>query len=309
MSRTEKGLRFLKIRSLIDLEPLRLSESLRKNLGIGEEKPTRKLIAQLREDLFQEESLTSDMLDKFLKSAYEDIQTSRGIDYDELKKSLAKVSEEGDKYWEAWNSVYRDDIRAHIQHHYVRSMSIQNYDKLLTTLREELDPIVKGYTIISWYNQWTNAVIEAMILTHENVVPTARRIPKVDFFFQDIPLDLKTTFFPKEYYKNVKKKGIAKDMSEAIDYFLADPLDLSQWLYENQGEQRFGDDNRFFIILIDKTNPDSAWKLKSNFSMIEKQVNTYFDEQRSIPEVAWEFSGDRIKGEFQTFSDVLIIFR
>jgi len=55
-------------------------------------------------------------------------------------------------------------------------------EELFEKISKELDPVVKGYTIISWFNQWSSAIIEQFFLSNPKVIPTARRIDKVDFF-------------------------------------------------------------------------------------------------------------------------------
>jgi hypothetical protein len=60
-----------------------------------------------------------------------------------------------------------------------------------------------------------------------------------------IPFDLKTTYLPKDY-----------DVEDAIK----NPKNLAKWMYENQGAQRFGADNRLFVVLLDKNNPQESWK-------------------------------------------------
>lgn len=307
MSLTAEGLRYLKVRTLVDRPALVQSDLLRDFLGIQDDRRSFNwsLIHELRTSLFQNEQVTSPDLDHLLRQVYHELQEESGIDYDRLEASLVTLSQEGDPYWEAWNSVYRDDIRQHIQHRFVRTSAIRDFDELLMAIDEQLNPVVKGYTIISWYNQWTSAVIERMILSHHNVVPTVRRIDKVDFFFQGIPFDLKVTFLPRQYIAALRRQGIASTPLQALDHLIRNPLDLSKWLYENQGERRFSDSHRFFLVFADRTDLERSWKLKAAFDLVRPHLNRYFEEQAEVPQMEWQFEGDAVQGRFQTFTDVL----
>ncbi|MBP5544140.1 MAG: hypothetical protein ILM98_08690 [Kiritimatiellae bacterium] len=50
---------------------------------------------------------------------------------------------------------------------------------------------------------------------------------------------------------------------------------LIKWLYENQGDMRFGAENRIFLVLIDMENPDESWKLKRNVDLISPLVSKW----------------------------------
>ena len=53
----------------------------------------------------------------------------------------------------------------------------------------------------------------------------------------------------------------------------ANTMELMTWLYANQGEMRFGAENRLFVILVDTTDMSQSWKMKRAFSLIEPKVN------------------------------------
>ena len=307
MSLTPEGMRYLKVRSLIDSEPLTTSSSLRQWLGVQEQRFNRHRIEQWRVRVFNDNKISAADLDVQLRAAYQEIIAAREWDIYKLEDGLREISRTGDEYWRAWNSVYRDDIRAHIQHRFIRTPEIQDYTELLRKIDEELDPIVKGYTIISWYNQWTSSLIELMIFSHPRVVPAARRIDKVDFFFCDVPIDLKVTFLPQGYLTHLSRNKQISDITMAIAYVKDQPLDLAKWLYENQGEARFSDSHRLFIVLVNERYPEQSWKLKSEFSRIKEVVDAYLTHTKQLPQVTWEFQGRRTSGTFTTHADVLIV--
>jgi hypothetical protein len=306
-SLTAEGLRYLKVRSLIDSEPLTASPSLRQWLKVQARRFNRQAIAQLRVQMFNDASITSTDLDAQLRATYREIEATRGWNVRKLVRSLRQISRTGDEHWQAWSSVYRDDIRAHIQHRFVRTPDIQDYAELLRRIDQELDPMVKGYTVISWYNQWTSALIERIIFSHPHVVPATRRIDKVGFFFLNVPIDLKVTFLPQGYLAHLRRQAQIRDPAAAIAHTKSQPVALAQWLYENQGEARFSDSHRLFIVLINEHDLEQSWKLKSEFSRIEKIVNAYLSKTQQLNAVTWSFQGQRVSGTFTTYTDVLVI--
>jgi len=173
----------------------------------------------------------------------------------------------------------------------------------------ELNPTVRGYTIISWYNQWTSALIEYFILNHPQVVPAVRRINKVDFFFRKIPLDLKVTFVPQGYMTWLRRNDIAQNMTQVLKHVQAEPLTLARWLYENQGEARFSDSHRLFLVLCDEEQPEASWKLKADFDGIYTRLDQYFTSTDSLPTLDWQFKGQSIRGNYQTLTDVVLVTR
>ena len=56
---------------------------------------------------------------------------------------------------------------------------------------------------------------------------------------------------------------------------IAAPEELMLWLYVNQGEMRFGAENRLFLILIDLDDFTQSWKLKRAFDMLTPKINSY----------------------------------
>jgi hypothetical protein len=50
-------------------------------------------------------------------------------------------------------------------------------------------------------------------------------------------------------------------------------------MYENQGIQRFGADNRLFVVLLDRDNPERSWELKRNFDLVFQRIDEFFDKE------------------------------
>ena len=87
----------------------------------------------------------------------------------------------------------------------------------------------------------------------------------------------------------------------------ANPLELMTWLYENQGEMRFGAENRLFLILVDATNIEQSWKMKRAFLSIEPKVNNYLNNfsNNSLKKITFTFKGQFYKA----LADALFIVK
>ena len=149
------------------------------------------------------------------------------------------------------------------------------------------------------------------------MIPAVGEIKGVDFFIRDIPVDLKVSFFPKGYIDYMLKKKFGKDRSDSkelenrrnriIAEAQANSSDLMTWLYTNQGEMRFGAENRLFLILADTVAPEQSWKMKRHFELIAPKVNEYLDrfDGQSLKEVDFEFKGEK----YRSLADTLFILR
>lgn len=85
------------------------------------------------------------------------------------------------------------------------------------------------------------------------------------------------------------------------------PVELIKWLYENQGEMRFGAENRIYLILCDVTNPDQSWTMKRAFSIIEPKVKSYIENfsASTLKNITFGFK----KREYTALADTLFIVK
>ena len=76
---------------------------------------------------------------------------------------------------------------------------------------------------------------------------------------------------------------------------------LAKWLYENQGEMRFGSENRLFLVLVDTDDFNSSWKLKRNIELLRPTIIKYLDDfkNKKITDLKVDFE---FKGKTQTFT-------
>jgi hypothetical protein len=201
--------------------------------------------------------IEEDTINEFIKQKYNDkIQERKKIISDEdLKNELLKVKTF------SWG-VVQGQLDQKIQTEYVRK--IVRYEDLVKGVKARLHNDVTNYVICTWFNHWTTVLIEEHISTHQKVIPTIKNIKGIDIFFDGQPFDLKVTYLPREY-----------NPVEAIK----NPTNLAIWMYENQGAQRFGADNRLFVILLDKDNPERSWELKRDFNLVFQEIDNFFDRE------------------------------
>ena len=97
-----------------------------------------------------------------------------------------------------------------------------------------------------------------------------------------------------------KRKEVITDAQSNV-------VELMTWLYANQGEMRFGAENRLFVILVDSVNINESWKLKRAFSLIEPEVNNYLDNfnEDSLKEINFTFKGV----QYKSLADVIFIVK
>ncbi len=197
-------------------------------------------------------------VDKFIKAKYaEKVRRRREtvISDEDLLAELQKVKGVD------WG-VEQGQLDSKIQREYVRKFA--RYDDLVRGVAGKLHDEITGYVVASWYNHWTTELIEDHISQHSNVVPTIKDIAGVDLFFRDALFDLKVTGLPKTWMPRAE---------EAI----ANPTELARWLYENQGQQRFGDNARLYVVLIDREDVSQSWRLKRETDIVYPQIDAFLD--------------------------------
>jgi len=219
------------------------------NLGVSSSGKVAEIIKRIFERQPDEE-----LINEFIKQKYrERIKERRAIISDEdLKRELMKVKTF------SWG-VVQGQLDQKIQAEYVRRFV--RYDELLNNVKAKLHDDVTNYVICTWYNHWTTVLIEEHISSNPRVIPTIKNIKGIDIFFDGQPFDLKVTYLPREY-----------NPTDAI----RSPSDLAVWMYENQGAQRFGADNRLFVVLLDKDNSERSWELKRDFTLIFQKIDNFF---------------------------------
>lgn len=257
-----------------------------------------------------------------------------------------------------WGGDYQNSLDKYLVTHYVKA--IQSYSELTSKFDNEIKHTVQGYVLNSWYNHWSSILIEHIFKSHKIVLPTVGQIKSVDFFVNQIPFDLKVTYFPAEFLKEQRQQkgypveltylkskasdlGISfdkkakpseiyyeiseklknrnsKESAEALQCLKdqnlaivneckANPKLLAKWLYENQGEMRFGSENRLFLVLIDTDDFSASWKLKRNLDLLKPVIHGYLDnfEKKSLNDMKIDFTYHGKSKIYTAYADVIFI--
>ncbi|MCL2622418.1 MAG: hypothetical protein FWD31_02030 [Planctomycetaceae bacterium] len=89
------------------------------------------------------------------------------------------------------------------------------------------------------------------------------------------------------------------------------PKVLAKWLYENQGEMRFGSENRLFLVLVDTEDFNNSWKLKRNIDLLKPTINSYLDDfkNRKIDDLQVDFEFKDKPHGFSALADVIFVVK
>ena len=232
--------------------PLPYLKILSRNLNLPDTGSGTEIIKRILESTPDEK-----LINEYIKEKYTEkiLQRRARISDEDLKKELLKVSTF------SWG-VVQGQLDQKIQTEFVRR--IVRFEDLLNNVKAKLYDDVTNYVICTWFNHWTTVLIEEHISMHPRVIPTIKNIKGIDIFFDGQPFDLKITYLPREFNQN-----------DAIN----NPSTLATWMYEHQGAQRFGADNRLFVVLLDKDNPEKSWELKRNFNLVFQKIDEFFDNE------------------------------
>jgi len=178
------GLRFLKLRSLSRtgyMERLASDCSLPHSSLTGD---------NLFRSLYNSE-ITVEQIERTIRTIYSEERANRIQGEDELVSELYKVNVFD------WGGLHQNSLEKTIVDNYVKK--IRSYDQLCDCVENELHNSMRGYVLCSWYNHWTSRIIEDIFRDHAQILPAVGLIKKIDFFFKDVPFDLKVTYMPEGF--------------------------------------------------------------------------------------------------------------
>ncbi|MBF8278035.1 MAG: hypothetical protein HW390_3108 [Candidatus Brocadiaceae bacterium] len=204
-----------------------------------------------------------------------------------------------------WGGDYQNSLDKYLVSRYVKAL--QSYDTLVSKFETEISAAVQGYVLNSWYNHWSSILIEHLFKSHKVVLPAVGQIKHVDVCYEiREKLKDKNTEECKQVIKTLKEQKL-QILKEATE----NPRELAKWLYENQGEMRFGSENRLFLVLVDTDDFTGSWKLKRNMDLLKPVIENYLDnfDKKKVADLKVAF---RYKGKPQTFTaltDVVFIVK
>lgn len=179
-----RGIRFLKLRSMSRKDTIEEFAELHK-IDLSELKSK-----EYFGYIFGLEQITDTQINDFINVKYQEERTSRIDNQDYLVDQLTRL-----QHFD-WGGSFGNSLEKNIVNNYVKK--IQSYDAINEEIEGNLLTSLRGYTLNSWYNHWTSILIEDLFKDHETVLPTVGLVKKIDFFINDIPFDLKVTYFPEQ---------------------------------------------------------------------------------------------------------------
>lgn len=89
------------------------------------------------------------------------------------------------------------------------------------------------------------------------------------------------------------------------------PKLLAKWLYENQGEMRFGSENRLFLVLVDTEDFNNSWKLKRNIDLLKPTIVSYLDnfKNKKIEDLRVDFEFKGKPHGFSALADIIFVVK
>ncbi len=262
--------------------------------------------------------LSENQIEDFIKKQY-DVERILGKEKEEeLYAELDQVATVD------WGGVRNNQLEKSFVNNYVKK--IQKFAEIKKIAQNDAARTTEGWIISNWYSFWANKIMENHIKDHPKVLPGIGDIAHIDFFWENIPFDLKTTKFAQGFIDFKRKQSKLGDEIQALTKFanekgidfnselsndelkstlikkisenhadfidkqiyqtrknilndaMKDPSEFAIWNYENQGLDRFGDENRFFLILIDKNTTEESWKLKRQKGFITKKIKEFLDD-------------------------------
>lgn len=116
------------------------------------------------------------------------------------KKEIESIESELNKMQNFdWGGSMGNKLEKNIVNNYVKKF--MEYDKIEKAIFSSIQKSVYGYTMNSWYNHWSSILIEDIFNSNKRIIPTVDLVQKIDFFIDEIPFDLKVTYFPEELMK------------------------------------------------------------------------------------------------------------
>lgn len=107
-----------------------------------------------------------------------------------------------------WGGSMGNNLEKNIVNNFVKK--IIKYDEIEKAISGTIQRSVYGYTMNSWYNHWSTILIEEIFNSNARILPTVDLVEKIDFFIDNIPFDLKVTYFPEELMKSAISEELNK---------------------------------------------------------------------------------------------------
>lgn len=113
-----------------------------------------------------------------------------------------------------------------------------------------------------------------------------------------------------EFCNNVLET-LRNEKLEILIEVQSNPKILAKWLYENQGEMRFGSENRLFVVLVDTDDFNNSWKLKRNLELLKPAIMNYLDnfKNQKIEDLKISFKYKEKPKTYTALTDIILVVK
>lgn len=256
-----RGTRFLKLRSMSRSETMQEFCNLH-NIDISALQSR-----QFFQHVFGLAHVTDQLVDEFINQKYQEERQIRLANEEYLVDQLSRL-----QHFD-WGGSFGNSLEKNIVDNYIKK--IQSYDRINEEIEGSLLSSLRGYTLNSWYNHWTSILIEDIFKDHQNVLPTIGLVKKIDFFINNIPFDLKVTYFPEQLLaEKLREKGYGneltklKQMCRRLAIYI--PTDLK--------------DKELKMHLYNKVSEDQREEARNFITELKQQKREIISEAEANPE-------------------------
>ncbi len=260
-----RGIRFLKLRSMSRKATM---EEFCETYNINIEDLNSR---QYFSHIFNLDEINDQQINDFINLKYQQERQERVDNQDYLVDQMNRL-----QHFD-WGGSFGNSLEKNIVNNYVKK--IQSYDRINEEIEGNLLTSLRGYTLNSWYNHWTSILIEDLFKDHQIVLPTVGLVKKIDFFINDIPFDLKVTYFPEQLLaKKLSDCGYGNELTmlkricrQLNIYIPTDmkPKELKLHLYNIVSEDQ-RDDARNFITNLKEHKRTIIMEAEENPSELKK---------------------------------------
>lgn len=267
----DRGIRFLKLRSMS--RKATMEEFCQINDINIEDLATKEYFKYI----FDNEEVCNENINEFINLKYSEEREERKSNEEYLVDQLDRL-----QFFD-WGGSFGNSLEKNIVNNYVKK--IQSFTKINDEIEGPLLSSLKGYTLNSWYNHWTSIIIEDLFKDNEVVLPTVGLVKKIDFFINDIPFDLKVTYFPEQLLaEKLKDNGYGNELTmlkricRTLAIHIPDDLKgkaLKLHLYSKVSESQKSEAREFMATLKDEKR-----KIISEAEDNPKELKKWFYENQ-----------------------------
>ncbi|MCM1511859.1 MAG: hypothetical protein NC112_01890 [Oxalobacter formigenes] len=269
------------------------------SMGINETK--------LKEDLYKVQYYSwggdqNNSLDKHLVSRYVKVIST----YDALIKKQPEIKENAWNYVQAsWYNNWTSYLIESLFKRHEKVISAVGQIKSVDFFLEDTPVDLK---VTFFPNQYMNEKIKTK-LGKKELTWLKHKAKEINIIINNNLSDSLQMYTLSEKISEIGRSDIIDELKtirkEIVVQAQENPVELITWLYTNQGEMRFGAENRLFLILVDTTDMSQSWKMKRAFSLIEPKINNYLNKfnKNSLKKINFTFK-DR---NYNSLSDIIFI--